>query len=75
MDPRPSSEPPEPPPQAAVIRVVVAEDQAMMLGALAALLGMENDIRVVAQARNGTQALLAAREHLPDVLITDIEMP
>jgi two-component system response regulator DesR len=58
-----------------VIRVVVAEDQAMMLGALAALLGMENDIRVVAQARNGTQALLAAREHLPDVLITDIEMP
>jgi two-component system, NarL family, response regulator DesR len=58
-----------------VIRVVVAEDQAMVLGALAALLGMEGDIRVVAQARNGTQALLAAREHSPDVLITDIEMP
>jgi len=47
----------------------------MVLGALAALLGMEGDIRVVAQARNGTQALLAAREHSPDVLITDIEMP
>jgi two-component system response regulator DesR len=75
MDPRPSSEPREPPPRAEVIRVVVAEDQAMVLGALAALLGMEGDIRVVAQARNGTQALLATREHSPDVLITDIEMP
>jgi two-component system, NarL family, response regulator DesR len=57
------------------IRVVLAEDQEMMLGALAALLEMESDISVVAQARNGRQALDAVRAHQPDVLITDIEMP
>jgi two-component system, NarL family, response regulator DesR len=57
------------------IRVVLAEDQEMVLGALAALLQMESDIDVVAQARNGKQALAAVRTHQPDVLITDIEMP
>jgi two-component system response regulator DesR len=57
------------------IRVVLAEDQEMVLGALAALLDMEDDITVVAQARDGRQALEAVREHGPDVLITDIEMP
>jgi two-component system, NarL family, response regulator DesR len=57
------------------IRVVIAEDQEMMLGALAALLDMEDDITVVAQARNGKQAVEAVRLHNPDVLITDIEMP
>jgi len=57
------------------IRVVIAEDQEMVLGALAALLGMEGDIVVVAQARNGKQAIEAVRAHAPDVLITDIEMP
>jgi two-component system response regulator DesR len=57
------------------IRVVIAEDQAMVLGALAALLEMEPDIRVVAQVRNGKAALQAVAEHRPDVLITDIEMP
>lgn len=57
------------------IRVVLAEDQEMVLGALAALLEMEGDIGVVAQARNGKQALEAVRAHQPDVLITDIEMP
>ena len=57
------------------IRVVIAEDQEMMLGALAALLEMEGDIAVVAQARDGKQALEAVRSHEPDVLITDIEMP
>lgn len=57
------------------IRVVLAEDQEMVLGALAALLEMEGDIAVVAQARDGRQALEAVREHKPDVLITDIEMP
>jgi two-component system response regulator DesR len=57
------------------IRVVIAEDQAMVLGALAALLEMEGDISVVAQARNGREALEAVRVHAPDVFITDIEMP
>jgi two-component system response regulator DesR len=57
------------------IRVVIAEDQEMVLGALAALLEMEGDIAVVAQARDGKQALEAVRAHKPDVLITDIEMP
>jgi two-component system, NarL family, response regulator DesR len=57
------------------IRVVLAEDQEMVLGALAALLEMEGDITVVAQARNGKQALDAVRTHSPDILITDIEMP
>lgn len=57
------------------IRVVVAEDQAMVLGAIAALLEIEDDITVVAQAADGERALEAVVEHRPDVLITDIEMP
>lgn len=57
------------------IRVVVAEDQATILGALAALLDMENDIEVVARAANGREALKAVAKELPDVLVTDIEMP
>lgn len=57
------------------IRVVIAEDQRMVLGALAALLSLEPDIEVVAQARDGAAALAKVREHRPDVLITDVEMP
>ncbi|MFY9949502.1 MAG: response regulator transcription factor [Candidatus Sulfotelmatobacter sp.] len=57
------------------IRVVLAEDQGMVLGALAALLEIEGDISVVAQARNGKEAIDAVLAHKPDVLITDIEMP
>jgi two-component system response regulator DesR len=57
------------------IRVILAEDQGMVLGALAALLEIEGDIAVVAQARNGSDALAAVLEHKPEVLITDIEMP
>jgi two-component system, NarL family, response regulator DesR len=57
------------------IRVVIAEDQTMVLGALAALLELEGDITVVAQARNGKEALEAVLAHRPDVFITDIEMP
>jgi two-component system, NarL family, response regulator DesR len=58
-----------------MIRVVIAEDQTMVLGALAALLEMEDDITVVAQAQNGRQALEKVLALRPDVLITDIEMP
>jgi two-component system, NarL family, response regulator DesR len=57
------------------IRVVIAEDQRMVLGALAALLSLEDDIEVVAQAGDGSAALALVREHQPDVLITDVEMP
>jgi two-component system response regulator DesR len=57
------------------IRVIIAEDQGMVLGALAALLEIEGDISVVARARNGKEALRAVLTHKPDVLITDIEMP
>jgi two-component system response regulator DesR len=57
------------------IRVVIAEDQGMVLGALAALLEIEGDITVVAKARNGKEALQAVLTHKPDVFITDIEMP
>lgn len=57
------------------IRVVIAEDQGMVLGALAALLDIEDDIAVVCQAGDGKRALAAVAEQRPDVLITDIEMP
>jgi len=57
------------------IRVVIAEDQSMMLGALAALLEIESDIEVVGQAHNGKEALQLTLQHGPDVLLTDIEMP
>jgi two-component system response regulator DesR len=58
-----------------LIRVLIAEDQTMVLGALAALLALEGDIEVVAQARDGREALKLTLEHQPDVLLTDIEMP
>jgi two-component system response regulator DesR len=58
-----------------MIRVVIAEDQSMVLGALAALLEIESDIQVVGRARNGREALDAVVESEPDVLLTDIEMP
>jgi len=57
------------------IRVIIAEDQAMVLGALAALLELEPDMTVLAQVRDGKEALAATLEQRPDVLITDIEMP
>jgi len=58
-----------------VIRTVLAEDQAMVLGALAALLELQGDIDVAAQAPDGEAALQAVVELQPDVLVTDIEMP
>jgi two-component system response regulator DesR len=58
-----------------MIRVVIAEDQAMVLGALAALLEIEGDIDVVGRAQDGEDALAICREQKPDVLLTDIEMP
>ncbi|MGA9587967.1 MAG: response regulator transcription factor [Terracidiphilus sp.] len=57
------------------IRVLLAEDQTMLRGALAALLDLEPDINVIAQAANGREAFRLARLHAPDIVITDIEMP
>jgi two-component system, NarL family, response regulator DesR len=58
-----------------MIRVMLAEDQPMMRGALALLLGMEDDIEVVAQVEAGDQALAAALDTTPDIALLDIEMP
>jgi len=58
-----------------VIRVLVAEDQGMMRDAIALLLGMEDDIEVVATVGSGDQALAAALETRPDIALLDIEMP
>ena len=58
-----------------MIRVLVAEDQAMVLGALSALLDLEDDIEVIGRARDGAEALQLAERLRPDVVLTDIEMP
>ena len=58
-----------------MIRVVVAEDQALVLGALAALIDAESDLTVVARVRDGDAALEAIATQAADVLVTDIEMP
>jgi two-component system response regulator DesR len=57
------------------IRVLIAEDQTMLRGALAALLDLEPDISVVGQAANGNEALRLVRDLAPDIVVTDIEMP
>ncbi|MET7675596.1 response regulator transcription factor [Streptomyces seoulensis] len=57
------------------IRLLLAEDQGMMRGALALLLGMEEDIEVVAQVAAGDAIVTAAVEHRPDVALLDIELP
>lgn len=58
-----------------MIRVMIAEDQGMLRGALGSLLDFENDIKVIAQAQNGEDALKLALELKPDVCLLDIEMP
>jgi two-component system response regulator DesR len=58
-----------------VIRVLIAEDQAMVRGALASLLRLEDDIDVVAEVERGDRVLEAARKTRPDVALLDIEMP
>jgi two-component system response regulator DesR len=57
------------------IRIVVAEDQAMVRGALAALLETEPDLSVIGQAHDGAEALALAQTMRPDLLLSDIEMP
>jgi two-component system, NarL family, response regulator DesR len=58
-----------------VIRVLIAEDQTMVRGALRALLDLEEDLEVVAEVGRGDAVVPAAREHRPDVALLDIEMP
>ena len=58
-----------------MIRIVLAEDQAMVRGALSALLGLEPDIEVLEAAADGEAAWRAIERHRPDILVTDIEMP
>ncbi|RZA36385.1 MAG: response regulator transcription factor [Lysobacteraceae bacterium] len=58
-----------------MIRILLAEDQAMLRGALAALLGMESDIEVLAAVPDGETAWRELQRLKPDLLVTDIEMP
>ncbi|WP_327046282.1 response regulator transcription factor [Microbispora sp. NBC_01189] len=58
-----------------MIRVVLAEDQSMVRGALASLLGLEPDIEVVGEAANGDEAVAVAVATRPDIALLDIEMP
>ncbi|WP_027860808.1 response regulator transcription factor [Marmoricola sp. URHB0036] len=57
------------------IRLLLADDQALVRGALSALLGLERDLEVVAEVSSGDQVVEAVREHRPDVALLDVEMP
>ncbi|KQL52336.1 transcriptional regulator [Heyndrickxia shackletonii] len=58
-----------------MIRIFIAEDQRMLLGALGSLLDLEEDMEVVGQALNGEEALTSIIKHQPDICLMDIEMP
>jgi two-component system, NarL family, response regulator DesR len=57
------------------VRVLLAEDQAMVRGAIAALLALEEDIEIVAEASRGDEVVASALESGPDVALLDVEMP
>ncbi|RDW17383.1 response regulator transcription factor [Oceanobacillus chungangensis] len=58
-----------------MIRIVIAEDQRLLLGALGSLLDLEEDMEVVGKASNGAEALVLVEQQQPDICIMDIEMP
>lgn len=58
-----------------MIKIVIAEDQKMLLGALGSLLDLEDDMKVIGKAENGEEAVRLVKELKPDVCIMDIEMP
>lgn len=58
-----------------MISIVIAEDQRLLLGALASLLDLEEDMQVVGRASNGEEAIELVRHYQPDVVVMDIEMP
>jgi two-component system response regulator DesR len=60
---------------AGTIRVLLADDQAMVRGALVVLLNLESDIQVVSEVARGDEVLAAARQSNPDVALLDVEMP
>ncbi|MFF9561635.1 response regulator, partial [Streptomyces albus] len=59
----------------ATIRLLLADDQALVRGALAALLDLESDLSVVAEVVRGDEVVAAVLEHRPDVALLDVEMP
>ncbi|MDQ1008636.1 DNA-binding NarL/FixJ family response regulator [Streptomyces sp. V4I23] len=69
------SAPPFPPPPSSPLRVVIADDNPVVRAGLTVLLGGRDDIRVVAEAADGRQAVEAARRHRPDVILLDVRMP
>jgi DNA-binding NarL/FixJ family response regulator len=64
-----------PGPASTVIRILLADDQALIRSGIRALLEAEDDIQVVAEASDGKQAVVLAREHHPDIALVDIQMP
>jgi two-component system, NarL family, response regulator DesR len=58
-----------------MIKIVIAEDQQMLLGALGSLLNLEEDMEVIGKAQNGDEAITLVKKYQPDVCIMDIEMP
>jgi DNA-binding NarL/FixJ family response regulator len=58
-----------------MIRVLLVDDQPLLRSGFRALLDVEDDIEVVAEAANGQEALELARQHLPDIALVDIQMP
>lgn len=58
-----------------MIRLLLADDQALVRGALAALLGLESDLEVVAEVGRGDEVLAAVERSAPDVVLLDVEMP
>ncbi|MBO7937668.1 MULTISPECIES: response regulator transcription factor [Streptomyces] len=57
------------------VRVLLADDEHLIRGALTALLSLEDDLVIVAEAATGTEALAMARAHRPDVAVLDLQMP
>lgn len=58
-----------------MIRVLIADDEELIRTAIVALLDLEDDIMVIAQADNGDDAITLAATHYPDIVLLDLEMP